>query len=148
MNTKIRVQNLDENKAVLLLRYCDLEIALAQCTDDGDIYGTGLTDHKFFRQTSSTLQMDRKEVRRLYYSFTSEETGQTLDIIILVYDSSLRVKFSPNSKFHHKTPHSLCLYLIKYIDTNHAKRKKLACREILYWIRKKHAVYCSKHTLS
>ena len=111
MNTKGRVRTLEENKVVLLVLYCELEIALAQYTSDSDIYGTGMTEHKLFQQTSATLRMDRKEVRRLYYYFTSEETGRTLDSIRPVYDNSLQGKGSPNSKFHgkgygntHRTP--------------------------------------------
>ena len=75
MNTKVRIQTLEENKIVLLVLYSELKIALAQCTADGDLYGIGLTEHKFFRHISATLQMDWKEVKRLYYSFTSEEIG-------------------------------------------------------------------------
>ena len=92
--------------------------------------------------------MDWKEVKQIYYYFTSEETGQTLDSIRLVYDNSLQGKGIPNSKFHGKIPNSLCMHLIKYIDTKHTKGKKLTCCEILNWLWKKHAVYCSKHTLS
>ena len=69
MNTKIQVQTLEENKIVLLVPYCDLEIALAHCTADGNLYGTGMTEHKFFRQTPATLRTDWKEFRRLYYYF-------------------------------------------------------------------------------
>ena len=49
MNKKGRVRTLEENKVVLLILSCGLEIALAQCTADGNIYGTGLTDNKLFR---------------------------------------------------------------------------------------------------
>ena len=55
MSKKGRVQTLEKNKVVLLVLYRELEIALAQCTTDGDIYGTGLTEHKLFRQTPATL---------------------------------------------------------------------------------------------
>ena len=51
MNKKGRVRTLEENKVVLLVLYRELEIVLAQCTADGDIYATGLIDHKLFRQT-------------------------------------------------------------------------------------------------
>ena len=141
MNKKIRVGTLEEKKVVLLLIYCELEIALAQCTNDGNLYGTGLTEHKLFRQTSATLQMDWKEVRWLYYYFNSKETGQTLDSIRPVYNNSLRGKYIPNSKSHGKIPNSLRLNIIKYIYTKHAKVKKVACGEILNWLQKKHAIY-------
>ena len=49
MNTKGRIRTLYENKVVLLVLYRELEIALAQCTADGDIYGKFLTKHKLFR---------------------------------------------------------------------------------------------------
>ena len=55
INTKGWVQTLDENKVVVLVLYRELEIALAQCTDDGNLHGTGLTEHKLFRQISDTL---------------------------------------------------------------------------------------------
>ena len=58
MNTKFWVGTLEENKVVLLVRYRELEIALAQCTNDGYLYGTGMTEHNLFRQTSATLQRD------------------------------------------------------------------------------------------
>ena len=148
MNTKGRVRTLEYNKAVLLVFFRDMEIELAQCTADDDIYGTGLTEHKLFRQTSYTIKVDWKDVRRIYYYFTSEETEQTLDSIRTVYDNSLWIKGSHNYKFHSKSPNCLCLNLIKYTDTKHEKGKKVACRDILNWLRKKHAVYCSKHTLS
>ena len=99
--------------------------ALSQCTADGDLYGTGLTDHKLFRQTSATLLMDWKEVRRLYYYFTSKEMGQTLYSIRPVYNNALQGKGIPNSKFHSKIPNSLRLHLIKYIYTKHVKVKKV-----------------------
>ena len=67
--------------------------------------------------------MDCKEVRRLYYSFTSEETGQILDIIMPVKDAALWVKGSPNYKLCGKIPNSLRMHLIKHIDTKHAKGK-------------------------
>ena len=70
-----------------------------------------------------------------------------MDSIRPVYDNALQGKGSPDSKFYGKIPNSLCLHLIKYIDTKHAKVKKVACRDILNWIWKKHAVYCSKHTI-
>ena len=70
-----------------------------------------------------------------------------MDSIRPVYDNSLRCKGSPNSKFHDKIPNSLHLHLIKYIYTKQAKGNKVACREILNWLRKKHAVYCIKKTL-
>ena len=101
---------------------------MAQYTTDGDIYGIGLTEHKFFRQTSDTLQMDWKEVKRLYYSFTSDDTGQTLDSIRPVYDNAFWAKGRPNSKFHRKIPNILCLHIIKYIDTKQVKLKKVAFR--------------------
>ena len=100
-----------------------------------------------FRQTSTTLLIDWKEVRQTYYSFTSEETGQTLDSIRPVCDNALRGKGSPNYKFHSKKPNSLHIHLIIYIDTKHAKGKKVACPEILNWLQNKYAVYCIKHTL-
>ena len=71
-----------------------------------------------------------------------------LDSIIPVYDNSLQGKDSPNSKFHGKIPNSLCMNLIKYIDTKHEKGNNVACREILNCLWKKHSVYFSKHTLS
>ena len=71
-----------------------------------------------------------------------------MDIIRPVYDNALWGKGSPNSEYHGKITNSLCLHLIRYIDTKHVKGKKLACREILNWFRKKHAIYCRKHTLS
>ena len=91
--------------------------------------------------------MDWKEVGRLYYYFTSEETERKLDSIRPVYDNSLWVKDSPNSKYHGKIHKILRLHLIRYIDMNHTKGKKVACHEILNWFQKKYAVYCSKHTL-
>ena len=130
MNTKVQVRNLKNNKVVLLVISCEPEISLEHCIAAGDIYGTSLKEHKLFRQTSATLQMYLKQARRIYYSFTSKETGKTLDIIIPVYNNSLCVKGSPNSKFHAKIPNSLCLYIINYIDTKHAKVKKAALREI------------------
>ena len=63
MNTKVRVQTLEGNKVFLILLYHDLEIALEQCTSDVDLYGTGLTEKKLFRQTSNALQVNWKEVR-------------------------------------------------------------------------------------
>ena len=81
MNTKGWVWTLEENKAVLQVLYRDLETALAQCTDDSDLYGIGLTEHKLFSQTSATLRIDWKEVRQLYYYFTSKKTGRTLHSI-------------------------------------------------------------------
>ena len=81
MNQKGQVRNLEENKVVLLVLYHDLEIALTQCTADGDLYETGLTEQKMFIQTSDTLRMDWKEVRQLYYYFTSKKTGRTLHSI-------------------------------------------------------------------
>ena len=62
MNTKGWVRTLEENKVALLVLYCDLEIALAQYTADGNIYGTGLIEHKLSIHISTTLQMDWKEV--------------------------------------------------------------------------------------
>ena len=91
--------------------------------------------------------MDRKEFRRLYYSITLEEKGQTLDSIRPVSDNSLQGKCSPSSKYNVKMPNSLRPHLVKYIDMKHVKLKKVACRDILNWIQKKHAVYCSNHTL-
>ena len=148
MNTKVRIQTLEENKIVLLVLYSELKIALAQCTADGDLYRTGPTEHKLFRQKSATIQMDWKDTRQLYYYITSEETGNILDRVIPVYDNSLWGKRSPNSKFHGKIPNSLCLHLIKYIYMKHRKGNKVACHEILNWPQKKHTVYCSNHTLS
>ena len=58
MNTKVRVRTLEENKVVLLVLFHELEISLAQCTADGVLYKTYLTEHKLFIQTSATLQMD------------------------------------------------------------------------------------------
>ena len=147
MNKKVRVRNLEETKVVLLVLYRELEISLTHCTADGDLYVTGLTEHTLFRHTSATLRMNWKEVRRIYFSFTSEETGQTLNSFRRVYDNSLQGKGGPNSKFHVKIPNSLCLHLIKYIDTKHAKGKKVDCREVLNWLQRKQAVYCSKHIL-
>ena len=72
MNTKGRVHNLEENKVVLLVLCHELEIALAQCIADGDIYGTVLIENKLFRQTSANIQMDWEKVRLIYYSFTSK----------------------------------------------------------------------------
>ena len=100
MNTKGRVRTLEENKVFLLVLYRELETALAQCTADGDLYGTGLTEHKLFRHTSATLQIDWKDIRRIYYSFNSKETGLKLESTGLVYDNALWGKGSPNSKFH------------------------------------------------
>ena len=74
MNKKGRVRTLVDNKVIILVLYCDLEITLLQCTTDGDLYGKGLTEHKLFRHTSATLLMYWKEVRILYYYFTSKET--------------------------------------------------------------------------
>ena len=48
-----------------------------------------MTEHMLFRHTADTLQMDWKEFRWLYYSFTSEETGKTLDSIRPFYDNAL-----------------------------------------------------------
>ena len=55
MNTKGRVQTLKENKIILLVLSRELETALAQCTADCDLYGIGLADHKFFRQTVDSI---------------------------------------------------------------------------------------------
>ena len=71
-----------------------------------------------------------------------------LDSIRPVYYNAIWNKGIPNSKFHGKIPNILRIRLIKYIDTKHTKVNKLACRVILNWLQKKHAVYCSKHTLS
>ena len=71
-----------------------------------------------------------------------------LDSIRPVYDDSLWGKGIPNGKLHGKTHNSLRLHLIKYIHTKHSKGKKVACRKILNCLKKKHSVYCSKHTLS
>ena len=60
MNTKGWVRTLEENKVFLLVLYRDLEITLTQCTADNDLYGTGLTAHNLFVQTSDTLLMDWK----------------------------------------------------------------------------------------
>ena len=49
-----------------------------------------------------------------------------MDSIRPVFDNSLQGKDIPNSKFHGKTPNSLRFYLIKYIDTQHVKGKKVA----------------------
>ena len=148
MNTKVRFRTLEDNNVVLIVIYPELEIALAQCTDVGDMYWTGLTEHKLFRQTSAILIMDLKEFRRLYYSFTYEETGRMLDIFRLVYYNALRGKGSPNYKFHGKIPNIFFLHTIKCIDTKHVKVNKVACREILNWIQRNCALYCSNHTLS
>ena len=107
---------------------------MAHCTLDGNIYGTGLTEQNLFRHISATLQIDWKEVRRLYYYFTSKETGRTLDIIIPVYDNDLWGKGNTNSKSHGKIPNSLRLRLIKYTDTKHSKGNKVAFCEILNWL--------------
>ena len=81
-------------------------------------------------------------------SFTSEETGRTLDNIRLVYNHALQGKGIPNSKLYGKIPNRLRLHLINDIDMNHSKVKKLAYGKIINWLWKKHAVYCSKHNLS
>ena len=60
MDTKGRVRTLEDNKVILPALYCEMEIALEQCTAEGDLYGIGLTEHKLFRQTSATHQMDWK----------------------------------------------------------------------------------------
>ena len=70
-----------------------------------------------------------------------------MDSIRLVYNNDLQSTGIPNSKFHSKIPNRIRLHLNKYIDMKHRKGKKVACREIFDWLRKKHAVYCSKHTL-
>ena len=92
--------------------------------------------------------MDCKEIMRFYYYFTSEETGLTLNSIRPVYNNAFRGKGSQNSKFHNKIPNSLRLHHINYIVMKHAKESKVACRKILNCLKKKHSVYCSKHTLS
>ena len=74
MNTKVQVRTLEENKVVLLVLYREMEIALAYCTAGGDIYETGLIKNTLFRQISATPQIDWKEVRLIYYYFTSKET--------------------------------------------------------------------------
>ena len=51
INTKGQVRTLEENIFILLVLCRELEIASAQCTADGDLYGTGLTEHKLFRKT-------------------------------------------------------------------------------------------------
>ena len=89
-----------------------------------------------------------KEVGRLYYYFTSKDTGRALGSIRPFYNNSLWVKGIPNSKVHSKIPNSLRPHIIKYIDMNNAKGKKVACHEILNCLQNNHAVYCSKHTLS
>ena len=71
-----------------------------------------------------------------------------MDSIRLVYDNALWVEGGHNAIFHVKITNKLHLHLIKYIDTKHSKGKKLSCRDILNWLRKKHATYGSKHTLS
>ena len=40
---------MEDNNFVILVLYRELEIALAQYTADGDVYGTGLIDHTLFR---------------------------------------------------------------------------------------------------
>ena len=70
-----------------------------------------------------------------------------MDSIRLVYDNALWVEGGHNAIFHVKITNKLHLHLIKYIDTNHSKGKKLAFHKILNWLRKKYAIYCSKHTL-
>ena len=67
--------------------------------------------------------MDWENVRQLYYSFTSEETGLMLDIIRPVYDNALRGKGGPNYKLYGKISNSLCLHIIIYIDMKNAKGK-------------------------
>ena len=57
---KRRVRTLEENKVIILVLSHDMEIALAQCTADSNLYGTGLSEHKLFRQTAATLRMDQK----------------------------------------------------------------------------------------
>ena len=100
--TKGWVRTLEENKVVLLVLHRDLEIALEKCTADGNLYGTGLTEHKLFRNTSATIRIDWKEVRQIYYFFTYEETGRKLDSIRLFYNNSLRGKGGTNAKFRGK----------------------------------------------
>ena len=124
MNTKVRFRTLEDKNVVLIVIYPELEIALAQCTDVGDMYWTGLTEHKLFRQTSAILIMDLKEFRRLYYSFTYEDTGRTLYSSRLFYDYAFQVKGSLNSKFHCKSPNILRLHFIKYVYMKHAKGEK------------------------
>ena len=48
-----------------------------------------------------------------------------VDSIRTVYDNALWGKGIPNYKLQGKIPNSLCLDLIKYIDTKHAKVKKV-----------------------
>ena len=79
MNKKGPVWTLEENKVFLLVLYRELETALAQCTADNDLYGTGLTENKLFRQTLANLRMDWKDIKRIYYSFKSKETGLKLE---------------------------------------------------------------------
>ena len=71
-----------------------------------------------------------------------------MDIIRPVYNNALWGKGSSNSKFDGKITNILLLQLIKYIDTKHAKGKKVACRDILNFPQDKHTIYCSKPTLS
>ena len=49
MNKKGQVWTLEDHKNSLLVIYRKLEIALTQCTADGYLYGTGLTEHTLFR---------------------------------------------------------------------------------------------------
>ena len=70
-----------------------------------------------------------------------------MDSIRPVYNNAFRGKGSQNSKFHNKIPNSLRLHHINYIVMKHAKESKVACRKILNWLRNKHAMCCSKHTL-
>ena len=94
---------------------------------------------------------DREKFVQTYISYSSNGLEIVQANLLLFYlqryRTNLQGKGSPNYKFHGKIPNSLCLHLIKYMDTNHMKGKKLACREILNWLQKMHAVYCSKHTL-
>ena len=65
INTKVWVRTLEENKVLLLVLYHHMRITLAQCTAEGDLYVTALTNHKLFIHTSATLQMDWEKVRQL-----------------------------------------------------------------------------------
>ena len=71
MNTKVRVRTLEENKVILLVLYYELEIALVKCAADSNLYGTGLTDHKLFKQKSVTLRMylEKGQANLLFFYF-------------------------------------------------------------------------------
>ena len=100
---------------------------MEKCTADDDIYGTGLTEHKLFRHTSATIRMDWKEFRRFNIILLPRRQDEYWIVLDRFRIMTFKGKGIPNYKLHGKILNRLHLHLIKYIDMNHVKVKKLAC---------------------